>query len=70
MGPIAKAVTIAVECGDDAQWWWLCDCERIANIYRRQAWPTNWSDDAAMRVCVRYPLVAKDRNATVRAEAL
>lgn len=68
MGPIAKAVTQAIAVDDDA-WFWWAECERVSTIHRRQAWPTNWSDDAAMRIPVRYPVSIAARRVQVLTEA-
>jgi len=68
MGPIAKAVTGAVRNGAD-DWWWWCECDRVSTIHRRQAWPVDWKDDAAMRCAIRYPVSAETRNVLIRAEA-
>ena len=68
MGLIAKAVTRAVAADDDG-WYWWAECDVISTIHRRQAWPQNWRDDAAMRSHTRYPVSRRDRNAMVLAEA-
>lgn len=68
MGPIAKAVTTAVSYDDDG-WFWHFACDRLSTIHRRQAWPTNWQDDAEMRLSVRYSYEPDVRNAMRIAEA-
>ena len=69
MGPIVTAVMRAISVDDGDDWWWRLDCVHVSTIHRRQAWPQNWRDDAAMRSHTRYPVSRKACNAMVIAEA-